>query len=272
MTGIYRDNSRRYICGMDATISTDIPEPRSLSIRLPRPLWIGVAGCIMIVVAVGLQFGLPIYRQHVAIKAIKQLGGIAITERRGPAWLQRMIGEKVRLFDVVTEVALPRATDATLAEITWLPSVKIVNFSGTPVTDAGLVHLMSLTGLQELHLEETQVSDGGLGHLTNAVNLQELYLQGTLVTDMGFGKLAGLSVLERLDLSGTRITDAGLPYLKGLTRLRILVLSDTQVTDAGLEQLKALTRLEGLDLRNTRVTDAGVKNLGPTFPAKWVVH
>jgi hypothetical protein len=34
------------------------PEPRHLSIRLPRPLWIGVAA-VIIIGAIGLLIGLP---------------------------------------------------------------------------------------------------------------------------------------------------------------------------------------------------------------------
>ena len=48
------------------------PEPRRFSIRLPRPLWIGVAAMV-VVGGVGLRIGLPIYWQQAAIREIKRM-------------------------------------------------------------------------------------------------------------------------------------------------------------------------------------------------------
>jgi ABC-type branched-subunit amino acid transport system permease subunit len=36
-----------------------------MKLRLPRPLWLGIPTALLVVAAVGLPFGLPIYRQHV---------------------------------------------------------------------------------------------------------------------------------------------------------------------------------------------------------------
>jgi hypothetical protein len=49
------------------------PEPRGLSGRLRRPLWIGVATFLVVVVAVGLRIGVPIYGQLRALAAIREM-------------------------------------------------------------------------------------------------------------------------------------------------------------------------------------------------------
>src|SRR5579864_1082896 len=77
-----------------------IPDPRRFSIRLPRPLWIGLATVVLVVVAVTLRIGVPIYREQAAIREIERVGGK--TERRpvGPEWLRRLVGdEKTLIFD-----------------------------------------------------------------------------------------------------------------------------------------------------------------------------
>jgi hypothetical protein len=43
------------------------PKPGHHSIRLPRPLWIGVATGVLVIVALSLRFGIPTYRQRAAI-------------------------------------------------------------------------------------------------------------------------------------------------------------------------------------------------------------
>ena len=69
---------------MSATDPT-LPELRRFSIRLPRPLWIGLAAIVLVVVAVGLRVGVPIYRQQVALWEDCAEGWIDIRRHR---WAQ----------------------------------------------------------------------------------------------------------------------------------------------------------------------------------------
>jgi hypothetical protein len=57
------------------------------------------------------------------------------------------------------------------------------------VTDAGLAHLVGLTSLRELNLWNTEVTDAGLAHLAGLKSLQELSLWGTRVTNAGVARL-----------------------------------------------------------------------------------
>jgi hypothetical protein len=202
-----------------------IAEPRRFSIWLPRPLWIGLASIVLVVVAVGLQFGLPIYRQQMAIRAIERVGGrIDGVKLRGPDWLRKRLGdERMKLFNEVTAVDLyrSRATDVTLSEIRGLSGMQRLNLVNANVTDAGLVNLK---GLAELRL---------------------LLVSGTRVTDAGLVHLKGLTSLRWLLLDGTEVTDAGMPHLKDLRDLEWLGLCDTRVTDRAIAELqRSLPRLQ----------------------------
>jgi internalin A len=170
------------------------PEPRRISTRLPRPLWIGVAAAVLVVVAVGLQFGVPIYRQQAAILEVERFGGTIEMVPRGPEWLRdHLSDERMKWFDDVVYVHLENtdATDATLLSVSWLPSLQVLMLDGTRVTDAGLVHLKRLTKLECLTLNGTQVTDAGLSHLKGLNSLEELSLDRTRVTDSGLAHLEG---------------------------------------------------------------------------------
>lgn len=82
-------------------------EPRRFALPLPRPLWIALATVVLIVVGLGLRFGLPIYRQQVAIREIERWGGSIDRKNGGPDWLRQLIGdERIEVFDRVDKVYL----------------------------------------------------------------------------------------------------------------------------------------------------------------------
>src|SRR5438445_7032370 len=94
------------------------PEPRRFSIRVPRPLWIGLAAVVVVVAWAGLNFGLPIYRQQAAKKALEQRGAYIESEYHGPEWLgERPFGidgrdeewERNRLRKLFYDVTFVRA-------------------------------------------------------------------------------------------------------------------------------------------------------------------
>ena len=209
-----------------AATNSNIPDSRHFSIRLPRPLWIGLAAAVVVFVAVGLRIGLPIYRQSVAARKVEQLGGWAVTRPAVPAWLQWW--GSARLGKALAEIE----------EIDF-------NLTETPVTDADLACVDGLASLHRLDVNFKQITDGGLVHLRSLPELQILNLTGTKVTDAGLEHLDGLKNLQLLHLSGTRVTDKGMTKLKTLTSLRQLSVERTPVTDAGIAELqRALPLLE----------------------------
>lgn len=155
-------------------------------------MWIGLPAIALIVVAVGLRVGLPIYRQHVAVQEIERLGGTADCVHVGPQWLRDRVGdERMRLFDKVVNVRLSetQATDATLRKINGLTSLRWLDLDGTQVTDSGLAHLRGIRNLKWLWLQNTRVTDAGLAHLKGLPNLELLDLDDTHVTKAGVDSL-----------------------------------------------------------------------------------
>src|SRR6516165_6070854 len=155
-----------------------IPDPRRLSLRLPRPLWIGVAAGALTVAAVGIQVGLPVWQQHVAICEVERAGARVETRPRSPAWLRGVIGdEKMQMFDRVQKVTFTGGrdilvTDVELEPLKELTSLESLSLIAKPVTDAGLEHMKGLTRLKFLWLGATQVSDAGLVHLAGLTSLE----------------------------------------------------------------------------------------------------
>jgi hypothetical protein len=218
--------------------------PRRFSIRLPRPLWIGVATMGLIVVGLAL-IAFRHYSQGVAIREINAVGGSVETRPRWPDWLKQRIGdERLRPYDepIHARLSYSRARDETLAQ------------------------LHRLSGLKRLDCNATRISDAGLVHLRDMTSLEWLWIAGTPVTDSGLAELKGLTRLRELGLNGTQITDAGLVHLKEMTELRELWLNGTGVTDEGLVHLKDLTSLARLFLRGTQVSEEGIADLKRAIP------
>jgi len=93
------------------------------------------------------------------------------------------------------------------------------------VTDAYIAHLSGLQSLKSLSVSSVVVTDKGA-----VVSLE--------ITDEGFAHLSKLTSLERLTLHGAKITDEGLQHLEHLRSLRWLDLQGCKVTEQGLQQLK----------------------------------
>src|SRR5260221_5208354 len=204
-------------------------ERRRVSIRLPRPLWIGVATVVLTSAGFGLRFGLPFYRQHVAIREIKRLGGRVEMRPGGPEWWRRCIRDE-RLED--------------------FQPVESIELGGTEFGDDRLAHISELTSLERLYLGRTylgEMSRGIVDHPKQFNALAAGYSSAPPISDAGLMRLGGLKNLHVLSFDGTRITDAGLASVKELTGLVELDLSNTQITDARLRHLSDLTRLQTLD-------------------------
>jgi hypothetical protein len=168
-----------------------VSDPRRFSIRMPRPVSIGLAAVVVIVVGTGLRVGVPIYRQQVAIQEIKRLGGTVLRDAKGPDWLQVRAPELCVMLGDVTTVSLTdtSATDDTLAHLRGFDHVRQLFIDGTAVSDAGLAHLEGLTRMRELSLCRTRITDAGLTHLKSLTHLRILPLLQTRVTDAGVAEL-----------------------------------------------------------------------------------
>src|SRR5947207_3054320 len=133
---------------------------RPPSARWQRPGCFIGAAIGLTIIAVGLRLGVPLYRQHRAIREIERLGGIVQTSPRGPEWLRKRLGdEKLRTLGMVTRV----------------------NLSDSTMTDSKMFHLSALPELQWLSLDRTEVTDDGLMFVKDLRKLQGLLLNWTPV-------------------------------------------------------------------------------------------
>lgn len=215
------------------------PEPRRFSLRLPRPLWIGVATVVIVILAVGTWFGIPVYHQQVAIREIEVSGSWVEVTRGGPDFLRRWIGDEwMKVFDIPKTVVIRGRGVAAAEQVKVLKSVTALSFWSTQISDERLSCLESLSRLELLDLRDTAITGAGLVHLRKLQSLRRLDLSGTRVTDDGMQNLRNLSNLEFVGLASTRITDFGLDPLNGLANLRGIDLIDTNVTDAGIAELQ----------------------------------
>jgi Leucine-rich repeat (LRR) protein len=179
------------------------------------------------------------------------------------------------------ELSDEKLTDDTLRMISGLPRLQLLEIGGE-FTDAGVAHLERLTTLKHLELDSEHITDQGLAHIGRLHDLQLLCLSSTQLTEKGFAKLAAspklsylslrhseisdddlrgvaeLTSLEGLDLTGAWIKDAGVEHLSRLMNLRRLYLTNTHVTDDAMPHLVKLTKLEEITLDGTQVTDDAI--------------
>jgi len=168
-------------------------EPHHLGFRLPRPIGIGLVTLAIVVVGVGLRIGLPMYRQHLAIRETEGVGGEIWGARPvGPVWFREWAGSRFTdLVDEVDTVYIQTAefTDDGLSKLTGFTTLRQLNLPGTRVTDAGAALLQRFARLERLGMASTAITDAGLKHLVGLSRLKEIGLKGTLVTDMGAASL-----------------------------------------------------------------------------------
>lgn len=160
-------------------------------------------------------------------------------------------------------VSRDRLTDAGLRSLGKLTSLEVLELFGNPgITDDGLKALTNLRLLRHLRLgREVSFTDRGMAHLASLPSLKVLWLDTPNVTDEGLRYLAPSRSLERLYMYWLdTITDRGIVYLKDMPRLRKLNVGHARLTDAGLAHFAAFKNLDYLCLPGG-FTDTGISHL-----------
>ncbi|MCX5757881.1 MAG: hypothetical protein NTU83_05130 [Candidatus Hydrogenedentes bacterium] len=152
-------------------------------------------------------------------------------------------------------------TDADLAYMEGMTTLRDVDVGGTCIGDEGLSHLQNMPSIEELILRDTRITDAGMPYLQNLEHMKFLMLNVTQVTDEGLASIANMNELEILDMWQVAMTDKGAQYLQNLTSLRELGIEDTQIGDEGLAYLAKLPNLFGINLQGTNISDEGAKYL-----------
>jgi hypothetical protein len=262
----------------------------------------------------------PYRDQQNLMHRIEALGGRYTTETGGPAWLRKLLGDghfqEITLADVANAnpadyleaiIHLPRLetlvvggeefTDAELARLARLKSLRAVVLDSTDVTDEAIaalrndlpdliVHrsqrrdIAALERARTFLASEKKWRDQGLPKLRELIGDEHFQLVTRVVSYMGVAngdqELAALRRLTSLDavalnarsawvapLPKNAVTDAGLEQLVRLPNLKSLGLADTLVTDDGLRYLQALANLEHLSLEsNPQITSAAMPHVG----------
>ncbi len=192
------------------------PEPRSLSIRLPRPLWVGVATVALVVVAFGLGIGVPHHRKQTAIREVSAAAGRIGFRRDVPEILRDLLGEK---------------------RMQWFDSVESVSFDPDPEI-LRLRYKGAWNGPVSWSSRATKVDHSTLRHIAQFTSLKTLRLSFTNVGGSGIEAICGLAQLEDLDIDGTAVSDAQVSALSRLQHLKFLSVKDSLVTRSGYLQLR----------------------------------
>jgi hypothetical protein len=175
--------------------TTDKPPRRRRWI--PRSLRMFVAILALLAGGSALWIGVPAYRQYVAMRNFERVGGHIVTVKSRPTWWPWEVppGEADAPLSMFNEPQGAYAgpvnsiSDADLASLRALPTLRAINLSQTRVSDDGMQHLIGATRLEFLILDQTQISDAGLTILQELRNLRMLGVQGTRVTDAGVAEL-----------------------------------------------------------------------------------
>ncbi len=162
------------------------------------------------------------------------------------------------------DVALDRMTDEGLRSLGKLVSLEVLSLYGNSrMTDNGLKALTQLRSLRHLRLgKEGLFTDRGMDYLAALPSLKVLWLDTHNVTDEGLRRLSKSRSLERLCICWLdNITDRGIAYLTAMSQLKGLNAAHVNLlTNATMAHLATMPNIEDLRLPY-RFTDAGIKHL-----------
>ena len=242
-----------------------------------------------------LWFMPPIYPDDNLMPAVVRLTGLQVlilSSARITPKGAAMLTQLPRLERLYTPQGM---SDAVMAEIANVQSLKVLDMASSRMTDAGLASIAKLRSLEVMHLEGndamsndglkalTQLpalrhlrltgpfTDRAMMHLAAAPALRVLWLDTTNVTDAGLQRLSQSKSIERLCLHWLdKITDRGVAHLKNMPQLRGLDVQHARLSDASLELLATMPNLDYLHLSNEGPTDAGVAHLSKLTGLKYL--
>ncbi len=192
--------------------------------------------------------GLRYVAEIASLKSLTLFGGELKISDAGMVYLARMTGLEELRF-----VWIQGITDAGIAKLTPLRSLKLLDLHSTSITDDGLAHVASMYALEDLTLPASGVTDRGLAQVSKLDKLKRLNARGMTpvhptdpgpFTDVGLSHVSRLPDLEEFHIcSGGGITDAGMAYLARLEGLKQLNLMCNGITNDGLATLATIQSL-----------------------------
>jgi Leucine-rich repeat (LRR) protein len=213
-----------------------------------------------------LSFMPPIYLDDGLMPSVVRLTGLrelVLSSARLTPKGWAMLAELPKLDHLYTPEGM---SDAIMAQIANVQSLKILDTAPSRMTDAGLASIAKFRSVEVMHLEgNAGMSNDGLKALTQLPALRHLRLTGPF-TDSAMTHLAAMPALRVLWLDTTNVTDAGLQRLsqsKSIERLCLHWLD--KITDRGVAHLRNMAQLKGLDVMHASLSDVSLKLLA-TMP------
>ena len=159
---------------------------------------------------------------------------LGLTEQATDDEGMRYVGQ-LRYLEVLLYWDAPQITDAGAAQLTNMPSLKILHIGASQIGDRGLATIARLPRLEELSMQRNNFTDAGLEVLAGNPRLKSLWIGGlgdrpSRITNAGVVQLARLPALEELDLQHTQVTLEGLKPLGDLP-LKDLYLNGSSADD-----------------------------------------
>ncbi len=153
-------------------------------------------------------------------------------------------------------------SDADMAKVARITSLRKLDLSYTKVTDTGIEHLKALPAVVELNCYFAEyLTHDAVRHLRGWKKLERLNLHGTRADSKVFAHLEQITSLRWLDIGFTNVDDEGFESLAALSRLEHLGIGGNRLNGTGLEVLKVLPALVSLDVSGIQRVDSGLWSL-----------
>jgi len=158
-----------------------------------------------------------------------------------------------------------RAAGLEYLDLSGGPATDEIGNAKFPLTDAGLAQISLMASLKGLSLYQSNITDDGLSQLAALKSLAELTVSTCpQVHGRGYANLAAVKSLRRLTIFSQPIAGEELRGLAKLVQLESLMLNPANLLPANIEaadvaELARLTNLQTLDLRTW---DWNVKSFG----------
>jgi Leucine-rich repeat (LRR) protein len=148
-------------------------------------------------------------------------------------------------------------TAQSTAVLGRMPSLEMINCSGTLLRGADFSAICALNKLRHLNISRSSISDEEFSDLSFPPSISYLDLSDTSIADITLIKAMKLPQLQCLDISRTSIT-GGPGGVKQNSSLRYLSLDSTRVDEHFYKELN-LPSLEILSIRNCHIGDEILK-------------
>ncbi len=199
-----------------------------------------------------------------SVKAIRDTSELPISSFRvigvnllnSPSGVDNEGMRKIAQFNELDELAIygPACTDAALAQLQEMPSLRSLTIDHIDMTDRGARYLLACPNLTTLRIANAKLTDDSAALIRDLAQLQYLQLNHSGLTGASLEALVGLTNLAKLDISFP-VKDHARP-LSQMKSLEHLVITEcNELSEEDLALLGRMRNLRHITLRNCRLSD-----------------